>query len=146
MRSPRTTFPALMLALVALAVAGCGGSEVEPDEVPGNPPALTVPSDGDIGSGGAASNSGSTSDSSDSSASGSGSTGSTDTGTTTGSTGGTTAPTTTAPSTTDGTSGGTAAPTTPSTTDDTATNDQAPPAGSDAQQFENFCEQNAGAC
>jgi len=61
-------------------------------------------------------------------------------------TGGTAAPTTTAPSTTDGTSGGTAAPTTPSTTDDTATNDQAPPAGSDAQQFENFCEQNAGAC
>ena len=140
MRAPRTKLLALLLALVALAVAGCGGSEVASDEVPGNPPALTVPSDGDIGSG-ANSDSSSSSNPSDSN-----STDSTDNGTTTGST--TTTPqaqATTAPSTTDGTSGGTAAPTTP-TTPDTATNDQAPPAGSDAQQFENFCEQNAGAC
>ena len=141
MRAPRTKLLALLLALVALAVAGCGGSEVSSDEVPGNPPALAVPSDGDIGG----SNADSSSSASGSNSSGAGTTDSTGTGTTTGSTG-TAAPTaTTAPSTTDGTSGGTTAPTTPST-DDTATNDQAPPAGSDAQQFENFCEQNAGAC
>ncbi len=128
MRAPRTKLLALLLALVALVVAGCGGSEVASDEVPGNPPALAVPSDGDIGGGSNADSSG--------------------TGTTTGSTGGTAAAApTTAPSTTDGTSGGTTAPTTTTpSTDDTATNDQAPPAGSDAQQFENFCEQNAGDC
>jgi hypothetical protein len=29
---------------------------------------------------------------------------------------------------------------------DSATNDQPPPAGSDAQEFENFCAENPGAC
>jgi hypothetical protein len=29
---------------------------------------------------------------------------------------------------------------------DSATNDQPPPAGSDAQQFEDFCAENPGAC
>jgi hypothetical protein len=40
------------------------------------------------------------------------------------------------------TGGGTEAPADP----DSATNDQPPPAGSDAQQFENFCAENPGAC
>jgi hypothetical protein len=49
MRTPRTTL--LAIAAVALAVAGCGGSEVSADEVPGDPPALTSPSDNEIGTG-----------------------------------------------------------------------------------------------
>ena len=40
------------------------------------------------------------------------------------------------------TEGGTEAP----STDDSATTDQAPPAGSDAEQFEDFCAENPGAC
>jgi hypothetical protein len=38
--------------------------------------------------------------------------------------------------------GGNEAPADP----DSATNDQPPPAGSDAQQFEDFCAENPGAC
>jgi hypothetical protein len=40
------------------------------------------------------------------------------------------------------TGGGNQAPADP----DSATNDQPPPAGSDAQQFEDFCAENPGAC
>jgi hypothetical protein len=40
------------------------------------------------------------------------------------------------------TGGGAEAPANP----DSATNDQPPPAGSDAQQFEDFCAENPGAC
>jgi hypothetical protein len=46
MRSPRTTL--LAIAAVALAVAGCGGGEIDADEVPGSPPSLTVPSDSEL--------------------------------------------------------------------------------------------------
>ena len=49
MRTRRKTL--LAIAAVALAVAGCGGSEVDPDEVPGDPPALTSPSDSELGTG-----------------------------------------------------------------------------------------------
>ena len=42
----------------------------------------------------------------------------------------------------DNTGGGTEAPANP----DSATNDQPPPAGSDAQQFEDCCAENPGAC
>jgi hypothetical protein len=49
MRTTRKTL--LAIAAVALTVAGCGGSEVESDEVPGDPPALTSPSDSELGSG-----------------------------------------------------------------------------------------------
>ncbi|WP_028065870.1 hypothetical protein [Solirubrobacter soli] len=42
----------------------------------------------------------------------------------------------------DNTGGGTEAP----AGQDSATNDQPPPAGSDAQQFEDFCAENPGAC
>jgi hypothetical protein len=42
----------------------------------------------------------------------------------------------------DNAGGGTEAPADP----DSATNDQPPPAGSDAQQFEDFCAENPGAC
>lgn len=140
MRSPRTLLLALLLAIVPLAAAGCGGSEVSADEVPGPPAALTVPSDTDLGGGGNSDDSSSNSDDSSSSDENSGS-GADDT------TGGTTTPDTgtTAPST-DDTSGGAAAPETGTTApEDSAANDT-PPAGSEAQQFESFCEQNAGAC
>ena len=46
MRPPRTAL--LAIAAVALAVAGCGGGEVDADEVPGSAPALTVPSDSEL--------------------------------------------------------------------------------------------------
>jgi hypothetical protein len=50
MRTPRKTLLAIA-AVAALAVAGCGGSEVEADEVPDDPPALTSPSDSELGTG-----------------------------------------------------------------------------------------------
>jgi hypothetical protein len=135
-RSTRTSLMALLVAVVAFAAAGCGGSEVASDEVPGPPPALTVPSDNDIGSGGSnASDSTSSQDGTDSSTDSSADSGAADSGATD-------SPTATpAPDT----SGGTAAPE-PTAAPDTATSDQPPAAGSPPEQFENFCEQNAGAC
>ena len=38
------------------------------------------------------------------------------------------------------------APTPTPVTPDSPTNDTPPPAGSEAEQFENFCDQNPGAC
>jgi hypothetical protein len=131
-RLPRTHLIALLVAVPALAAAGCGGSQVSADEVPGSPPALTVPTDSDLGAAGsnADSTSGSADESADSADSGaSADTGADDTGTTAPADVGTTAPApeaTTAPEETGG-----AAP---------------PPAGSPPEQFEDFCEQNAGAC
>jgi hypothetical protein len=135
---------ALLLAVLAIAAAGCGGSEVAADEVPGAPPALTVPTDEDLGGGGNADNassddgnaSGDDADADANADADSGADGTTDD---------TATPEATAePPATDDTTGGT---TTPETTapEDTATNDT-PPAGSEAEQFESFCEQNAGAC
>ena len=37
-------------------------------------------------------------------------------------------------------------PTPPAVTPDSPTNDTPPPAGSEAEQFENFCAENPGAC
>jgi hypothetical protein len=48
-RSPRTLLLALLVAVVALG--GCGGSEIDADEVPGATPTLTVPSDSELNSG-----------------------------------------------------------------------------------------------
>jgi hypothetical protein len=47
-RSPRIPPIALLLAVLALT-AGCGAGEISPDEVPGPPPALTVTSDTELG-------------------------------------------------------------------------------------------------
>jgi len=128
-RSPRTPLLALTFAIVALAAVGCGGGEVSAEEVPGAPPALVVPTDSALGSGGASSSDGST-----------GTDNGTDSGADTG-----TADTTTTP---EDTSGGTAAPETDSAPapEDTTTEPEQPPAGSAPEQFESFCEQNAGAC
>jgi hypothetical protein len=127
----------LTAGLLALVAAGCGGSDTPATQVPGPPADVTVPeSSNPPGSG-----SGSGSDSSSSATptatstpdSGTGGT-SGDTGTTTGSTG---------TGTTGDANGGTAAP---DTGTDSASNDQPPPDGSNAQQFEDFCAQNPGAC
>jgi hypothetical protein len=141
-RSTRTSLMALIVAIPALAAAGCGGGQVSADEVPGPPPALTVPSDNDIG--GSGSGSSNSSSSSEDSSSGS-SDGSTDSGADSGTADSGTADggTTTTPPADEG--GGTAAPEA-TAAPDTATNDQQPAPGSPPEQFENFCEQNAGAC
>jgi hypothetical protein len=131
-RLPRTSLMALVAVLI-FAAAGCGGSEVSSDEVPGAPAAITVPSDNDLGSGGSkADNSGSSADEDNSSADNSADSAD----------GATPTPTATpAPDT----SGGAAAPEA-TAAPDTATSDQPPDAGSPPEQFEDFCEQNAGAC
>jgi hypothetical protein len=123
--------------LMAFVAAGCGGSDTSATQVPGPPVDVTIPESSNPPGSGAASgsNSGasatatptSTPDSSTGGTSG-------DTGTTTGSTG---------TGTTGDATGGTAAP---DTGTDSATNDQPPPDGSNAQQFEDFCAQNPGAC
>jgi hypothetical protein len=121
------------ITLLVVTLAGCGGSKVTVEEVPGGPVPLTVPGTG------AALKPQATATATASA---------TPTATTTGSTGtssGTTQSTTpsTASSGTGTTGGGTQAP---SSSSDSATSDQPPPAGSDAQQFEDFCAQNPGAC
>jgi hypothetical protein len=132
-RSPRTILLALPFAALALAAAGCGGSEVGAEEVPGSPPALVVPSDSELGAGG--SNADASSEASaDESAAGDAEAGA-DSGTTDSGTGGSAAPAAPAEP-----SGGTEAPET------AAPEPTQPPAGSAPEQFENFCEQNAGAC
>jgi hypothetical protein len=143
MRAARTATSLLCTVALAVGAAGCGGSKVDYQEVPGPPADVTIPSDtgslGDSASGDAtptptptatAEPGGTTAPDTQS-----GSTGTTpSTGTDSGTTG------TTGTSGTD--SGGASAP----TQQDSASNDTAPPAGSDAQQFEDFCAQNPGAC
>ena len=127
----------------ALGVAGCGGSKSDYQEVPGPPVDVAIPSETVEAGGNASANPDAT-----------------PTPTATAEPGSTTAPsdqsgaTGTAPSTGTGTastgtgtdsgsdSGGATAP----AQEDSATNDTAPPAGSEAQQFEDFCAQNPGAC
>jgi hypothetical protein len=123
--------------VLALTAAGCGSGEADAPQVPGAPADVTIP-DGEAPEQAAASaqdqaNSDSSSSSDDSTSSDD--TSSSDTGTSDSTTGDT--------GTTGDTSGGTAAP---DTGTDSAGNDTAPPAGSNAEQFEDFCAQNQGAC
>ena len=134
---PLRTLLTAVLAIASLAAAGCGGGQVSADEVPGPPPALTVPTDSELGGGAAddaAEDSGTADESSDSADEGA------DTGTTDE---GATDPSTTAPA---DESGGAAVPEATAAPEDSAANDTPPPAGSEAEQFEDFCAQNAGAC
>jgi hypothetical protein len=133
-RSTRTSLMALLVAVLAFAATGCGGSEVASEEVPGPPAALTVPSDTDLGGSKAADNAASGANGNGTSSADSGSADS----------GAATDPTAT-PTPSADTSGGTAAPEA-TAAPDTATNDTPPAAGSPPQQFEDFCAQNAGAC
>ena len=139
MRAARSATALLCTIALAAFAAGCGGSELDYEEVPGPPAEVSIPSE-TVESGGASADANAT-----------------PTPTATAEPGSTTAPddqsgaTGTAPSTGTGTastgtggtdSGGATAP----AEEDSATNDTAPPAGSEAQQFEDFCAQNPGAC
>lgn len=127
----------LIAALLSLAlIAGCGSDDELAPQVPGPPADVTIPDAGvsPSGSDAAADESGDTSDES---------TDSSDT---------QTPEATAAPEGSGDTgtaqpdaSGGTTAPA-PDTQADGPTNDTAPPEGSNAQQFEDFCAQNPGAC
>jgi hypothetical protein len=116
------SLPASLLTAITLAAAGCGGGEVAAGEVPGSPPALTVRSDSELGAATAASadENGDDAASADATA--------------------TAEPeATVAPS-------GTTAPEATAAPEDAAATEEQPPAGSAPEQFESFCEQNAGAC
>jgi hypothetical protein len=126
----------LIAALMALVAAGCGGSDAAAPQVPGPPADVTIPESSTAPTAAAsASADKNSSDSSSTDSSSSDSSSSTDTGSGTSDTG---------TGTTGDSSGGTTSPDT--STGDSATNDTAPPAGSNAQQFEDFCAQNPGAC
>jgi hypothetical protein len=120
----RTTLllPVLVLALVA---GGCGSSEDEVPEVPGAPAELTVPHQkgaADLSEDASATPTPSASaEATATPTADSGTTGSTGTGTST---------------------AATPAP----ATQDSPTTDTAPPAGSAPEKFEQFCQENAGAC
>ena len=128
-RMPRRGFTAAVVAL-ALGVAGCGGSEVDYQEVPGEPAEITLP---DRTPAGDAATSATEEDAAAEEA----------TATPTAppaadATGATTDDTTTDEPAT--------AEATPAPAEDGETNDEPPVPGSDAERFEDFCEQNAGAC
>jgi hypothetical protein len=119
--------------LLALAAAGCGGDDEIAPEVPGAPADFVVPES-------------TVEAAADEDAANTDEDATTDDTTTddpTGTTEETPPPTDTGETTTPDTSGGTTAPETQA---DGPTNDTAPPAGSEAEQFEDFCAQNPGAC
>ncbi len=142
MRAARSATALLCTVAMAAGAAGCGGSELDYQEVPGPPVEVAIPSETvEAGASGdadadadatptptATAEPGSTTAPSDQS-------GATDAAPSTG-----TDPASSGTSDTD--SGGATAP----AQEDSATNDTAPPAGSEAQQFEDFCAQNPGAC
>jgi hypothetical protein len=126
--APRLAAPALVLILAA---AGCGGAGVAYNEVPGDPVQLTVPGTAEALAPAATA---------------------TPTATVTAASASTAAATPTPAATTTDTTGQTSTDTTAQDgtsaagTDDGATNDQPPPAGSPADEFENYCASNPGAC
>jgi hypothetical protein len=144
MRAARTATSLLCTVALAFGAAGCGGSEVDYQEVPGPPADVTIPSDtSSLGDSGASADATPTPTPTAAAEPG----GTTAPDTQSGSTG--TTPSTSTGSGTTGTtgtsgtdSGGASAP----AQQDSASNDTAPPAGSDAQGFEDFCAQNPGAC
>jgi hypothetical protein len=129
-----------MLLALALApvLAGCGGADVELEEVPGPPATVPVPSSPDEAPS-AATPSGDE-------AQGEGEATPTPEGEETPAPEESGSAPEAQPDTASGTTeegGGAAAP---EAAPDSPENDQAPPAGSDAEQFEDFCAQNPGAC
>jgi hypothetical protein len=133
MRGRRIT-ALLITGLLALTAAGCGGGEPLAPQVPGPPAEVKVPQASQAPGDAAAANQGS--------ANGTATPTPTATGSDTSGTSGTTATPTATPAGT-GQGGGAAAP---DTTADSPSNDTQPPDGSNAQQFEDFCAQNPGAC
>ena len=151
MRAARTATFLLIAAVLALGAAGCGGSEVSYEEVPGAPAGVPIPSDTSSLDGGGAADADADADAGpDATPTADPETGvappedqSGDTGTNTAAgtdTG--TAPATGGTDAAPTDSGGTTAPAEP----DGPANDAAPPEGSEAQQFEDFCAENPGAC
>ncbi len=114
---------------LALGAAGCGGSEVDYQEVPGEPAEITLPDRTPAGDAAA------TDGDDDAAAEEATPTATATPGDATG-------------TTTDGAAGdqSAAAETTPAPAEDGAATDEPPVPGSDAERFEDFCEQNAGAC
>ena len=121
----------LLLPLLGLALAapGCGGDDSAVEEVPGAPPALTVPHQ-----------KGAAEDSEDATP--------TPTPTPTTDAEATATPADTGSTgTTGGTGTNTGAEATPApATQDSPAADEAPAAGSPPEKFEQFCQENAGAC
>jgi hypothetical protein len=146
-RAARTASTFSVIAVLALGAAACGGGEVEYEEVPGAPAGVTIPDDASTLEGGSDTSAtddgsatetptpdaGTTVPDDQSGAVGTDPAASTDTGAAT-------APSTDTGATTD--SGGSTAP----AQEDGPANDTAPPAGSEAEQFEAFCAENPGAC
>ena len=146
MRGRRIT--ALIAAgVLALAAVGCGdGDEIAP-EVPGPPADVALPDATVAPTSDENGDSSGTSDSSSSTDEGTTDEGTTDESATPDESGTTPDESGTTPdtgaATPDSSGGGTAAP---DTSADGPTNDTPPPADSEAQQFEDFCAQNPGAC
>lgn len=154
MRRPIVTL--LVLLGLVLGVAACGSDETASDEVPGRPPTLPIPkassSDEDpLADAGSPRNDDASEDSSNGEDEDSDSTDGTDT------SGDGTTPAPTQAQGTQGATGGTGGQTEGQTGgetggtptqggQDTAENDQPPGNGTGAQKFEEFCEQNDGAC
>ena len=137
MRGRRLT--ALLAAgLLALAAAGCGGDDELAPEVPGPPADVVIPESDDAPAAAGTDDETTTDETGDET---------TDDGTADDT--GAAVPDETAPAPGEtGTvpetaEGGAAAPEAPA---DGPTNDTPPPEGSDAEQFEDFCAQNPGAC
>ena len=130
----------LAAGLLGLAAAGCGGGDDVAPEVPGPPADVVIPESAEAPGAAASNQSDSGDGTTDENSQDSGGATTDDTGNTTPDTsGGTAAPDTTTPDA----SGGTTAP---DTSEDGPTNDTPPPEGSNAEQFEDFCAQNPGAC
>ena len=129
--APRLAVP---VTLLVFALAGCGGATVAVQEVPGDPAPLSVPGTAEgLAPETTATPTPTPTETPDADAAAAAAT--PDASGTTGD-----AQTETAP---EGTAeGGAEAP----ATEDSATTDQAPPAGSNAEQFEDFCAENPGAC
>ncbi len=122
---------ALLLPLLGLALTapGCGSDAAAVEEVPGAPPTLTVPHQKGAADVSASATPTPTPTATPTPAADSG---------TTGSTGGTAA-----------TGTNTGAPATPApapATQDSPATDQQPTAGTPPEKFEQFCQENAGAC
>jgi len=126
-----TTAAFLLLPVVALSAAGCGGNQIAADEVSVAPPTLAIPKDSKLA--GAARPSASATPSASTTATPTAGTGTAPSGAATGAA-------TAAPAAGGGTTGGTGTGTAPAT----------PPANtggaSPDQDFDEFCANNPGAC
>jgi hypothetical protein len=131
-------FSLAAVLVAALAIAGCGGSKVTADEVPGAPVALQIPEVSKGGSDALAGNSSSSSSSSQSSQdSGNADATPTPTPTASGQTG-------TSGTTQNGSTGGTSGTTQQQTQQGNGTNGQSQ--GGGGNTFDDFCKNNPGAC